>query len=240
MLASIRMGTILGIPLSVNWSVLLVGWLIAFSLAGQVLPAQVPDLSAGLYWAAGGVVALLFFGSLLAHELSHAVVARREGLSVSGITLWLLGGVARLEGHPPSPGAEARIAGAGPLASLGLALGFGVVALGIALVPASDLTALAFASAAWLSFVNLILAVFNLLPGAPLDGGRIARAVLWRLGRDKLRATRLATGLGQLLGYGTSRSVWCEPSRAMSEASGSCCWASSWRPRPAPSDVLRS
>ena len=202
MRASIRMGSLLGIPLSINWSVLLVAWLIAFSLAGQLLPAQVPGLSAALYWAAGAIVALLLFGSLLAHELSHAIVARREGLNVSGITLWLLGGVTRMEGDPRSPGAEARIAGAGPLASFGLALGFGAVALGFGLAPASDVIALAFASATWLALVNLILAVFNLLPGAPLDGGRIARAVLWRLGRDKLRATRLATGLGQLLGYG--------------------------------------
>jgi len=202
MLGSIRIGTFLGIPVGINWSVLLVAWLIAFSLAGQVLPAQVPGLDSTFYWVAGVVVAALFFASLLAHELSHAMVARREGLAVSGITLWLLGGVARMEGEARSPGAEARIAGVGPLTSLALALVFGAVAAGLALTPASDVTALAAASAAWLSFVNLALALFNLLPGAPLDGGRIARALFWRLRRDKMQATRWATGLGQLLGYG--------------------------------------
>ena len=90
MFGSFRLGTILGIPVGVNWSVLLIAWLIAFSLAGQLLPAQVPGLDAALYWAVGALAAVLFFGSLLAHELSHAIVARREGLTVSGITLWLL------------------------------------------------------------------------------------------------------------------------------------------------------
>jgi Zn-dependent protease len=202
MLGSIRLGTILGIPVGVNWSVLLVAWLIAFSLAGQILPAQVPGLDSAFYWVAGAVVAVLFFGSLLAHELSHALVARREGLAVLGITLWLLGGVARMEGDARSPGAEARIAGVGPLTSLGLAALFGAVAVALAFAPASDVTALAFASAAWLSFVNLVLALFNLLPGAPLDGGRIVRALVWRLRGDRLQATRWATSLGRLLGYG--------------------------------------
>lgn len=202
MLGSIRIGTILGIPVGMNWSVLLVAWLIAFSLAGQVLPAQVPGLEGIVYWVAGAVVAALFFGSLLAHELSHALVARREGLQVSDITLWLLGGVARMEGEARSPGAEARIAGVGPLTSFALALVFGAVTVALALAPASEATALATAAAGWLSFVNLVLAVFNLLPGAPLDGGRIAHALFWRLRRDKLGATRWATALGQLLGYG--------------------------------------
>ena len=118
MFGSFRLGTILGIPVGVNWSALLIAWLIAFSLAGQLLPAQVPGLDAALYWAVGALAAVLFFGSLLAHELSHAIVARHEGMTVSGITLWLLGGVARMDGDARSPGAEARIAGVGPLTSL--------------------------------------------------------------------------------------------------------------------------
>ena len=98
MFASFRIGTILGIPVAMNWSVLLVASFIAFGLAGQLLPAQVPGLGPASYWAAGAFAAVLFFGSLLAHELSHAIVARHEGLTVSGITLWLLGGVARMDG----------------------------------------------------------------------------------------------------------------------------------------------
>ena len=201
MFGSFRLGTILGIPVGVNWSVLLIAWLIAFSLAGQLLPAQVPGLDAGLYWAVGALAAVLFFGSLLAHELSHAIVARREGLTVSGITLWLLGGVAQMDGDARSPGAEARIAGVGPLTSFALAAAFAAAAAGLTFAPPSDFVALATASAAWLALVNLVLGLFNLLPGAPLDGGRIMRATLWRLRQDKLQATRWATGLGQLLGY---------------------------------------
>ncbi len=202
MFGSFRLGTIMGIPVSMSWSVLLIAWLIALNLAGQLLPAQVPGLDASLYWAAGVVVAAVFFVSLLAHELSHAIVARREGMIVSGITLWLLGGVARIGGDARSPGAEARIAGIGPLTSLALAAAFAIATAALTLAPPSDLVALATASAGWLALVNLVLGLFNLLPGAPLDGGRIVRALLWRLRKDKLEATRWATGLGQLLGYG--------------------------------------
>jgi Zn-dependent protease len=202
MSGTIRLGTILGIPVSMNWSVLLIAGLIAFSVSGQLLPAQVPGLTDAAYWGAGILVATLFFGSLLAHELSHAIVARREGLVVRGITLWLLGGVARMEGDARSPGSEARIAGVGPLTSLGLALSFLLAAMAIGLLPTSDLAALAGTAAAWLALVNFILAAFNMLPGVPLDGGRVARAIFWRWRRDKLQATRWATGLGQLLGYG--------------------------------------
>ncbi len=201
MFGSIRLATILGIPVRMNWSVLVIAWLIAFSLAVQVLPVQVPGLASGVYWVAGLAAAALFFLSLLTHELSHAVVARREGLAVSGITLWLLGGVARMSGDAPSPGAEARIAGVGPLTSFVLAIIFGLATLVIGLAPAGEITSLAVAAAAWLALVNLILAAFNLLPGAPLDGGRLARAVLWRWRRDKMQATRWSTGLGQVLGY---------------------------------------
>lgn len=202
MFGSIRLGTFRGIPIGMNWSVLVIGWLIAFSLAAQALPVQVPGLPDAAYWVAGLAAAGLFFGSLLAHELSHALVARREGLNVSGITLWLLGGVARMQGDAPSPGAEARISGVGPLTSFGLAIAFAVATAALGVAPSSDAISLGAAVAGWLAVVNLILALFNLLPGAPLDGGRLARALLWRWRGDKLQATRWSTGLGQLLGYG--------------------------------------
>ena len=202
MFGSIRLGTILGIPVGVNWTVFLIAWLIAFSLASQLLPAQVPGLADAAYWVAAAAAAALFFVSLLAHELSHAIVARREGMTVSGITLWLLGGVAKMDGDSRTPGAEARIAGVGPLTSFLLAVAFGVGAIALSAAPASDATSLAVAAAGWLSLVNFVLAVFNLLPGAPLDGGRIARALFWRWRRDKLQATRWSTGLGQFFGYG--------------------------------------
>ena len=202
MSASISLGTFRGIPIGVNWSVFLIAGLIAWSLATRILPAQVLGLDPPAYWAAGSLVAILFFASLLGHELAHAIVARREGLRVEGITLWLLGGVARMNGDAPSPGAEARISGVGPLTSFLFAVLFGIVAIGLGFAPSNEVVALAGAAAAWLAFVNLVLAVFNLLPGVPLDGGRLARAVLWRWRRDKALATRWATRLGQLLGYG--------------------------------------
>jgi Zn-dependent protease len=202
MFGSIPLGSVRGIPIGVNWSVLLIAWLIAWGLAGQALPSQVPGLEPALYWTAGILAAAAFFASLLVHEMAHALVARREGHAVEGITLWLLGGVARINGGARTPAAEARIAGVGPLASFALAGGFWLLAIGLGLLPLGDLGSLAQAAAGWLAVVNVILALFNLLPGAPLDGGRIARAVLWRWRGDKLAATRWATGLGQLLGYG--------------------------------------
>jgi Zn-dependent protease len=202
MSASIHLGTIRGVPIGVNWSVLLIAWLIAWGLAGEALPSQVPGLEPVLYWVAGLLAAGAFFASLLVHELAHALVARREGHTVEGITLWLLGGVARISGDARTPGAEARIAGVGPLASFGMAGAFGLLAAGLGLLSPGELGSLVQTAAGWLAVVNVILAVFNLLPGAPLDGGRIARAVLWRWRGDKLQATRWATGLGQVLGYG--------------------------------------
>ncbi len=202
MSSSIHLGTIRGVPIGVNWSVFLIAWLIAWGLAGEALPSQVPGLEPVLYWVAGLLAAGAFFASLLVHELAHALVARREGHTVEGITLWLLGGVARISGDARTPGAEARIAGVGPLASFGMAGAFGLLAAGLGLLSPGELGSLVQAAAGWLAVVNVILAVFNLLPGAPLDGGRIARAVLWRWRGDKLQATRWATGLGQLLGYG--------------------------------------
>lgn len=198
----IPLGSVRGIPIRAHWSVLLIAGLIAWGLAGQALPSQVPGLEPALYWAAGSIAALAVLASLLAHELAHALVARREGHTVDDISLWLLGGVARIAGDARTPGAEARIAGVGPLASLVLGGVFGLVAVGLGLVPGGSLVRLVQAAIGWLALVNVVLAVFNLLPGAPLDGGRIARAAIWRWRGDKLRATRWASGLGQLLGYG--------------------------------------
>ena len=147
----------------------------------------------------GAIVAGCFFASLLAHELSHAIVARREGITVEGITLWLLGGVAQLRGEARTPGAEARVAGVGPLVSLLLALGFGLVALGM---QAAHLPPLVVTGAAWLGGTNLVLGLFNLLPGSPLDGGRLLRAVLWRWRGSPRQATAVATTVGRALGYG--------------------------------------
>lgn len=194
-----RIGRIAGIRIGANWTVLVIAALIAWVLATRLLPGAVPDRPPAEYWSVGIAAALLFFVSLLAHELAHALQARRDGLQVEGITLWLLGGVAQLRGEARTPGAEARIAGVGPLVSLALGVVFGLAALGF---QAAGLPPLVVNGAAWLGGINLILGVFNLLPGAPLDGGRLLRAIIWRWGGNPLRATRISTAVGRGLGFG--------------------------------------
>lgn len=194
---SVRLGRIAGIRVGVNWSVLVVFWLIGWSLAAVVFPEQVPGRSPVAYWTAGAGTAVLFFGSLLAHELGHAVLARRAGLGVEGITLWLFGGVAKLTGEAADPNTEARIAGVGPLISLAVAAGAMLVA---AVVAATGLSRLVEAAFGWLAGINLVLALFNLVPAAPLDGGRVLRALLWRRTGDRLRAALAAARMGRLVG----------------------------------------
>jgi Zn-dependent protease len=183
--ASLRFGRIAGIPVGASWSALLIAGLIAWSLAGSVLPAEVPGLAPAACWLAGLAGAGLFLGSLLAHEVGHALVARRAGLRVRGITLWLLGGVALLEDEPATPGDELRVALVGPAVSLALAVAFGLVAVAGSLLARP--TAVVFVLA-WLAVGNAALAVFNLLPAAPLDGGRVLRGLLWRRHGSRVRA----------------------------------------------------
>jgi len=196
---SIRLGSIRGIRMGMHWSVAFVALLLAWGLATRILPWEAPGASAVAYWATGIGVALLFFASLLAHEMAHAFFARRAGIKVEGITLWLLGGVAKLDGDAPTPGHELRIAASGPLVSALVGVVFGFAAAGLASAGAPVLLV---EGSRWLSRVNIGLAVFNLLPGAPLDGGRVVKAIAWRLGRNRLRASVLATRLGRALGFG--------------------------------------
>jgi Zn-dependent protease/predicted transcriptional regulator len=146
---------------------------------------------------AGVIAALVFFLGLLAHELSHAVLARRNGLVVEGITLWLFGGVARLRGEAASPGAELRIAGVGPLVSLLIGLAFGGIA---ALVRIVYHPGLLLGTLMWLGAINVALAVFNVLPAAPLDGGRLLRAALWKWRGDRVWAAVMSARAGRVLG----------------------------------------
>ncbi|MER5213594.1 site-2 protease family protein [Streptomyces sp. NPDC002838] len=144
------------------------------------------------------MTAVVFLLSLLAHEISHALVARRNGVPVDDITLWLLGGVARLKSEASTPGAELRIAGVGPLVSLLLG---GVFALAAGLLDGVSDAGLVVEALAWLAGINILLAVFNALPAAPLDGGRLLRAIVWWKTGSPLRATVVATGAGRLLGW---------------------------------------
>ena len=197
MVAGFRLGRIAGVKVDVNWSVLVIFGLIAWGLAGGRFPAAYPGRPRWTYLLAGGVAALAFLLGLLAHEVSHAIVARRNGQAVEGITLWLFGGVARLQGEARSPGAELRVAGVGPLVSLLIGVAFGGVA---ALVRVAYQPGLLLGTLAWLAAINVALAVFNVLPAAPLDGGRLLRAALWKARGDRVWAGVVSARAGRVLG----------------------------------------
>jgi Zn-dependent protease/predicted transcriptional regulator len=192
------LGWISGIRIGVNWSVLVIVALLAYGLAVGEFPAVAPRHPVAEYVAAAVVTAVAYMGSLLAHELAHSLVARRNGLQVEGITLWLLGGVSRLQGEVSGPGAEVRVAGVGPLVSLLLGGGFLLVAW---LVHAAGARGVVVAALAWLGGINVLLAVFNVIPAAPLDGGRLLQAVLWRITGDRLKATVWSARSGQVFGW---------------------------------------
>lgn len=196
MQGGIRVGRILGIPVGLHPSWFLIFGLMTWSLASGYFPAEFPTLPQALHWQLGVVTSLLFFGSVLLHELGHSVLAIRNQVPVRGITLFLFGGVAQIAREPRTAGAEFRIAIAGPLTSLGLGLGFGLVwQLARGIPPLA-------APAVWLARINLILAAFNMIPGFPLDGGRVLRALVWKVSGDMHRATQIAAGSGQLIAFG--------------------------------------
>jgi Zn-dependent protease/predicted transcriptional regulator len=192
---SFTLGRIAGISVGVNWSWLIVFALIAWTLAVSIFPSTNPGLGDGSYIGMALVAALLFFTSLLLHEYGHALQARRDGMEIEGITLWLFGGVAKFKGMFPSAGAEFRIAIAGPLVSLVLGLLFLGVPMLLGLPSTVDGVLF------WLGSINIALLVFNLLPALPLDGGRILRSILWYARGEFASATRIAAGIGRGFGY---------------------------------------
>jgi Zn-dependent protease/CBS domain-containing protein len=192
--SSLELGRIAGIRIGIHWSWLAVFALFVWTLSANVFPATNPDLGAGTHLAMAFVAAALFFGSVLLHELGHALQARRERIEIEGITLWLFGGVATLKGAFRSAGAEFRVAVAGPIVSLLLGVLFVSVAL---LDPPEAIEGVA----AWLGYVNIALLVFNLAPAVPLDGGRILHAALWQRSGDFARSTETATAFGRGFGY---------------------------------------
>jgi len=196
--ATFFLGRIAGVRIGVHWSVLLIFGIITLGLAKGRLPAAYPGRPWEVYWAAGLCTAVVFFASLLAHELAHAVLARRNGVDVDDIVLWLLGGAARLKSEASSPGAELRIAGVGPLVSLLLG---GVFAFFAWLLHLGSVSGVVLEMVAWLAGINVLLAVFNSIPAAPLDGGRLLRAFLWWRTGDQLRATAGASAAGRVFGW---------------------------------------
>ncbi|MDI2129511.1 site-2 protease family protein [Yinghuangia seranimata] len=194
---SIRLGRVKGVPVGAHWSALAVLVLIVTVLATRILPAADSHPSTALAWAVAIPTGAVFLASLLAHEAAHAVVARRHGMRVKSVTLWLLGGIAELEDEPPDWRTDLRVAFAGPATSLAIGATATAGAYAAHAVGAPDLVALALM---WTGVMNLILGVFNLLPGAPLDGGRVLRALVWRHTGDRERALQSAARAGRRLG----------------------------------------
>lgn len=187
------------VRIAVDASWLFVFALVTASLAAGYLPARHPGYGALAYWGVGLLVALLFFASILAHELSHAWVSNHLGVRVQRITLFLFGGLAHLESEPRDPATDFKIAVAGPLMSLWLGLIFALFALAFG---AGGAAPLATGALRYLAVVNLALALFNLLPGLPLDGGRVLRSVLWKRTGDFEAATGRASDWGGGIGGG--------------------------------------
>ncbi len=208
---SIKLARVLGVRVGVDASWFVVLFLLIWLLSGALRRAF-PGADQLVPFALAVLTALLFFASVVVHELGHAIVARRNGISIVGIDLWLFGGLARMRSEARSAGADFRVAAAGPLATLLVvlvAIGAGVALVGtggfrdaLALAPRGDGAAAAAAVVlGYLAEINALLLVFNLLPGLPLDGGRIARAIAWKVTGDRARATRIAAGLGRAFSY---------------------------------------
>ncbi|MER5388479.1 site-2 protease family protein [Saccharopolyspora sp. NPDC002686] len=195
---TVPLGRYAGVRVGLHWSVIGILALVAVSLGGYVLPADLPGHPPLAYAVSGIAAAVLLVCSVLVHELAHSVVARRNDVAVEGITLWLLGGVARLRGEARTSGADFRIAAVGPAASLVLALVFGAGSW-LAVELAAD--ELIVAVLGYLAVLNAVLAVFNLIPAAPLDGGRILRAVLWAWRGDRFRAAVWSAWAGRGFGF---------------------------------------
>jgi len=188
----------LGFDIKLDSSWLFIAALITWSLATRFFPSMLPHLSPLNYWLLGALGALGFFISILLHEMGHSVVARNYGIPIKGITLFIFGGVAELGHNPQTPKQEFMVAAAGPFVSFLLGLLF----FGLAgLVKSTELSIQIYAVFRYLFFINIVLAIFNLLPAFPLDGGRIFRAILWKGFKDYAKATRWAAQTGMFFAY---------------------------------------
>jgi Zn-dependent protease/CBS domain-containing protein len=210
MRGGLRVGRIFGIEIHVDWSWIFIFLLVSWNLAAGVFPAWHPDWGPGLNWAVAIAAALLFFASILLHELAHSLVAKARGLPVRRITLFLFGGVSNIEREPPSPKTEFLMAIVGPITSIVL----GVIFLFLGNIMAANMAETVTDPVAvfsrldplptlmlWVGPVNIIVGLFNLVPGFPLDGGRVLRSILWAVTNDLRKATRWASAVGQMFGW---------------------------------------
>ncbi|MDH6097846.1 site-2 protease family protein [Anabaenopsis sp. FSS-46] len=193
-----RLGSIFGFEIRVDLSWLIIFFLVLWTLSAGIFPTNYPGFDSSTYFGMGIVATLLFFASLLAHELSHSFVARAKGIPVEGITLFIFGGVSRTRMDAETPGDEFQIAGVGPVVSLLLAAVFGLIWY----VGTNTGLSVVFTGVfAYLAVINLALAIFNMLPGFPLDGGRVFRSLLWKYTGNLKKATKIASNGGKWLSY---------------------------------------
>jgi len=195
---SLRVGKIIGVEIKLHYTWFVIFTLVTWTLAQGYMPRQYPGLSPALYWVIGATAAVILFASVLFHELCHSYVAKRQGLSVPAITLFLFGGVSQIAEEPPNPDFEFKMALVGPLSSFGLAALLGVAwygALGLNLKP--ELVA----PLQYGALINVLLGVFNLIPAFPLDGGRLLRAKVWKWKDDLVAATRLSVKVSEGFAY---------------------------------------
>lgn len=189
-------GRLFGIPIEINPSWFLVFFLVSLGLATSYFPQALPELSGTAHALLAFATALAFFGSIVIHELAHSLVARAGGLKVRRVTLFMFGGVSQMEEEPRSPMRELLMALAGPVTSLVL----GAAGLGTLTIFGADMPGIVRIPLEYLTFINFSVGAFNLLPGFPLDGGRVLRSILWAISKDVLKATRWATRTGQAIG----------------------------------------
>jgi Zn-dependent protease/CBS domain-containing protein len=194
--SSFRLMQIKGIPVEIHISWLLVFFLFSITLARGYFPQVVENLDNQLYWVAGILTTLVVFASVLTHEFGHSLVAISEGIPIKKITLFIFGGVAQMESEPTSPSTEFKVTAAGPLTSLLIALLAG--ALYYYVLPAGQIISEAIF---FVARINMIMAIFNLIPAFPLDGGRLFRSIVWYITKNMLKATRVAVGLGSILSF---------------------------------------
>ncbi len=202
MKAQIKLGTVFGVELGLHYSWFVIALLITFSLVTN-FHATNRDWTEAAVWSAAILTSVLFFAALFAHELSHAMVAKAKGLPIHKITLFLLGGMAQMEAEPSDPSTEFWMAIAGPITSAAIGLILLAIARALGWVPwTTSAQTLGVAVLVWLGYINLTLGVFNMIPGFPLDGGRVLRAIIWWITGNADRSTKIAAQVGQLIGTG--------------------------------------
>ncbi|MBG0765434.1 MAG: site-2 protease family protein, partial [Tissierellales bacterium] len=184
------------VQLHISWIIIFT--LISFSMASGFLPANYPDLQPYLYWIFGAGIALLMLMSVMLHELSHSLVSKSLGIDVKTITLFIFGGIAQMDEEPDNPIKELKIAIAGPAMSILLFAVFSVVAYLAGMMGSSNIVQ---GTLGYVGSINLILALFNLVPAFPMDGGRVLRAIIWHVKGDLTFATRIASSMGDMFGY---------------------------------------